>query len=148
MNMKINLFKFNVVGFLCAVALVASLASGCGNRQQLTIRAFIDGSDVVKLSGNRLWIEHETFKLPEKAIYVNGKAWSPNWKDNVSSAFEGISPAFKPRDPQKIQISKRAGRGDVTITQMPTSQNDETLAIKISDNDFDSADWYEILVSW
>jgi hypothetical protein len=30
--MKINLFKFNVVGFLCAVALVAGFASGCGKK--------------------------------------------------------------------------------------------------------------------
>ena len=146
--MKINLCKFNVVGFLCAATLIAGFASGCGNRRQLTIRVFIDGSDVVKLSGNRLWFEHETFKLPEKAISVNGKAWSPNWKDNESSAFEGISPAFTPRDPQKIQISKRAGRGEVTIVEMPTTENNETLAFRISDSDFNGADWYEIAVSW
>ena len=30
--MKTNLFKFNVVGFLCAVILVASFASGCGKQ--------------------------------------------------------------------------------------------------------------------
>jgi hypothetical protein len=32
MNMKINLLKPNVIGFLCAVVLVASFASGCGKK--------------------------------------------------------------------------------------------------------------------
>jgi hypothetical protein len=146
--MKINLFKPRFLGWLCAGMLVAGLAAGCGQRRQLTIRVFIDGSDVVKLSGTRLWIEHETFRLPEKAISVNGIAWSPNWTNNISNAFEGVSPGFRPRDPQKIRIAKRAGRGEVTTVQMPTAENDETLAFRISDKDFDGADWYEVVVTW
>ena len=146
--MKINLLKSNVVGFLSAVALVASFASGCGIRQQLTVRAFIVGSDVVKVSGNKLWLEHDTFSLPGKTIYVNGQAWTPQWNDKVSTEFAGLKPAFKTRDPQKIQLTKRVGRGTVSIEQFPTSINNETLAVRIDDGDFGGADWYEIVISW
>jgi hypothetical protein len=145
--MKINLFKFNVVGSLCAVALVASLTSGCGSRQQLTVRAFIDGSDVVKVSGNRLWLEHDTASLPGKAIYVNGQAWTPQWNGKISTEFTGLK-SVKTRDPQKIQLTKRAGRGTVSIEQFPSSTNNETLAVRIDDDDFGGADWYEIVISW
>jgi hypothetical protein len=125
------------------------LLNGCARRPALTIRAFIDGSDVVKVSGNRLWLEHKTFSLPGKAIYVNGQAWTPTWTtNNVSSEFSGLNPAFRPHDPQKIQIAKKMGRGTVSFEQFPAAENDQTLAVRIDDDDFGGADWYEIVISW
>ena len=57
---------------------IAGLAffNGCGPRRALTISADIDGSDVVKVSGNKLWIEHEDFQLPQRII-LNDKVWVP-----------------------------------------------------------------------
>ena len=80
--------------------------SGCGHKEQtFTIKIFVDGSDVVKASGNRLWIEHVSGSLPGKTIYVNGQTWSPLWNDKTTTEFAGLNPAFKPRDPQKIQLT-------------------------------------------
>ncbi|HUJ11396.1 MAG TPA: hypothetical protein VL171_15375, partial [Verrucomicrobiae bacterium] len=110
--------------------------------------AFIDSSDVVKVSGNRLWFEHETGTLPGRNIFVNGKAWSPSWTNNVSTEFVGLNPAFRPHDPQKIQITKRVGRGTVSVAQFPSRANDETLAVRFDDVDFGGADWYEVVISW
>ena len=122
---------------------------GCGHREQAcTVKVFVDGSDVVKMSGNRLWIEHKSAGLPGKVIYVNGQAWSPIWNDKTSTEFAGLNPAFRPHDPQKIQLTKRAGRGTVSIETFPSSDNDQTLSIKIDDDDFGGADWYDVLVSW
>src|ERR1035437_3850293 len=102
--------------------------NGCGPRQPtVTVKAFIDGSDVVNVSGN---------------------VWSPKWNDKVSDAFEGLSPAFRPHAPPKIQITKRAGRGTVSIAQFPTSDNDHALAVRMDDGDFGGADWYEFVISW
>jgi hypothetical protein len=47
--MKINLFKFNVVGFLCAAALVASFASGCGKKAGL-------GAEKAATSAAQTWL--------------------------------------------------------------------------------------------
>jgi hypothetical protein len=125
---------------------------GCGHKEQtFTIKIFVDGSDVVKASGNRLWIEHESASLPGKTIYVNGQAWSPLWNDRTnktSTEFAGLNPAFRPHDPQKIQVTKRAGRGPVSIETFPSSDNDQTLSIKIDDDDPPGADWYDVQVSW
>jgi hypothetical protein len=128
---------------------IAGLAffSGCGSRRALIFSADVDGSDVVKVSGNKLWIEHEDFQLPQRII-VNDKVWIPHWTTNVSAPFEGLQPPFAPRDPGKIKVSKKAGRGTVTITQRPSAENDQTLAIRIDDNEQGGADRYTIRVSW
>ncbi|MGA3283200.1 MAG: serine/threonine-protein kinase [Verrucomicrobiota bacterium] len=140
----------SAIGTACVAFVVMLLAfiNGCNHQRQLTVRAFIDGSDVIKVSHNKLWFEHETFALPGKTIYVNGKAWTPDWTNKVSTEFAGLNPIFRPHDPQKIQITKRTGRGIVSIEQFPAPANDETLAVRIDDDDFDGADWYEIVISW
>jgi hypothetical protein len=118
------------------------------SHHKLTVRAFIDGSDVVKVSGNKLWFEHEYATLPGRNIFVNGKAWTPSWTNNVSTEFAGLNAVFRPIDAQKIQITKRVGRGTVSVAQFPSPANDETLAVRIDDEDFGGADWYEVVISW
>ena len=140
------------INHVMAVVLVGSavlaLFSGGGQRRALTILMLVDGSDVVKVCGNRLWLEHEPGSLPGRNIFVNGKAWSPGWTNNVSAEFVGLNPAFRPHDPQKIQITKRVGRGTVSVTQFPSPANDETLAVRLDDDVFGGADWYEVVISW
>ncbi len=128
---------------------IAGLAffNGCGQQRSLTISADIDGSDVVKVSGNKLWIEHEDFQLPQRII-VNDKVWIPQWTTNMSTPFEGLQPPFALRDLQKIKVSKKAGRGKVTVVEIPTAENDQTLGIRIDDNEQGGADRYTIRVTW
>ena len=121
--------------------------NGCGQRRALTLSADVDGSDVVKVSGNKLWIEHEEFQLPQRII-LNGRIWIPQWTTNVSAPYEGLQPPFAPRNPWKIKVSKKAGRGAVAITQLPSVANDQTLGVRIDDNKQGGADRYEIRVSW
>jgi hypothetical protein len=66
----------------------------------------------------------------------------------VSAPFEGLQPPFAPWDPGKIKVSKKAGRGTVTITQRPSAENDQTLGIRIDDNEQPGADRYTIRVTW
>ena len=123
-----------------------AFVSGCGRPDVLTFRAVVDGSDVVKVSGDHLWIEHEEFQLPAQ-IFVNGKPWHPVWTDKVSAPLQDLSPAFHPRDPMKVKLTQIKGRGPVSITQLPTSANDLTLAFRIDDNQ-PGADTYEIHIAW
>ena len=121
--------------------------SGCGRPHVLAFRAVVDGSDVVKVSGSQLWIEHEEFQLPAQ-IFINGKPWHPVWPDKLSAPLEGLSPAFNPRDSMKVKLTQLKGRGPVSIIQLPNSANDQTLAFRIDDNQWDGADTYEVRVSW
>jgi serine/threonine-protein kinase len=139
----------SAIGIACVALIMALVVFLVGlSHHKLTVRAFIDGIDVVKVSGNKLWFEHEYATLPGRNIFVNGKAWTPSWTNNVSTEFAGLIAVFRPTDAQKIQITKRAGRGTVSVAQFPSPANDETLAVRIDDADPGGADWYEFVISW
>jgi hypothetical protein len=124
-----------------------SFVSGCGRQHVLTFRAFVDGSDVVKVNGSQLWIEHEEWQLPS-AIFVNGKSWHPVWTDKICAPLQNLSPTFHPRDSMKIKITQLKGRGSVSIVQLPTTANDQTLSFRIDDGSFAGADTYQVQVTW
>ncbi len=139
----------SAIGIACVALVIALLTFLAGlSHHTLTVRAFIDGINVIKVSGNKLWFEHEESALPGKNIFVNGKAWTPSWTNNVSTEFAGLNAVFRSIDAQKIQITKRVGRGTVSVAQFPSPANDETLAVRIDDEDFGGADWYEVVISW
>ena len=137
---------FYLLGMMLLGTMSLVFVSGCGKPHVLVFRAVVDGVDVVKVSGDRLWIEHEDFQLPSQ-IFVNNKPWHPVWTDKVSAPLEGLSPAFKPRDSMKVKLTQLKGRGPVSIIQLPTSANNQTLAFRINDSD-GGADTYQISVSW
>jgi hypothetical protein len=120
---------------------------GCGRPHVLAFRAVVDGSDVVKVSGSQLWIEHEDFQQPTQ-IFINRKPWHPVWTGKASEPLQGLSPAFHPRDTQKVKLAQLKGRGTTSIIQLPNATNDQTLAFRIDDNSQGGADTYEIHVSW
>ena len=138
---------FYLLGMMLLGTMSLVFVSGCGKPHVLVFRAVVDGVDVVKVSGDRLWIEHEDFQLPSQ-IFVNNKPWHPVWTDKVSAPLEGLSPAFKPRDSMKVKLTQLKGRGPVSIIQPPTTTNGQTLAFRIDDNSQGGADTYQISVTW
>ena len=125
------------------------LTNGCSRKPALTVRAYIDGSDVIKVSGDRLWFEHATGSLPGKLIHINGQIWTPTWLTNgISSEFLGLKPPFRAGAGHRIQVTRLMGRGVASIQQFPSADNDQTLAARIDDEEFGGADWYEIGISW
>jgi len=149
MNHRIRRCAPILIGTFILFALI-----GCGRRAQtLTIRTYIDGSDVIKVSGNSVWFEHEEFDLPGRnggvnyPTYINGVAWMPEWTDKTSAPYTAVNPRFWPLNPQKIKLLKRIGRGSATVVDTPTTASG-TLAIRIDDNAEGGAAWYEVVVSW
>ena len=140
-----RIFRLTTLTLLGIAGLV--FVSGCGKPHVLAFRAVVDGSDVVKVSGSQLWIEHEDFELPTQ-IFINGKLWHPVWNNKVSAPLQDLSPAFHPRDPMKVKLTQLKGRGPVSIIQLPTSANNQTLAFRMDDNQWGGADTYQISVSW
>ena len=139
---------------MAVIALCVLIVAGIGalaihvfaGPRKLTFKAYVDGTDVIKLNGKKLWIEHQAWQSPGK-ITVNGKKWSPSWHDNTSTTYD-LHSRFNQRDPDKIKLVKLLGRGTVSIAELPTPANQETLAVKIDDGAYGGADWYEFVVSW
>jgi hypothetical protein len=114
----------------------------------LTVRMYVDGSDIVKVRGNELWIEHDAYLLPTIPVYVDGTRWSPSWNGNVSAKFTALRRGFHPRDPLQIKLMVAAGRGTVSLAQLPNPDNNQTLSVLIDDKDYNGMDWYEFNIVW
>jgi len=140
-----------------ALAVVALFGFGCATQRsttgQIQIKALIDGSDQIKLNGDELWYEHGTFDLPgqwqgrHEPTYINGVAWQPDWAGTVSEPYR-ISPPFASADIKRIKLVQNEGRGRVSISGMPTRENNYTLSILFDDRRTDEAAWYDVTVSW
>lgn len=121
--------------------------------RELRIRAFIDGSDVVKVRDNELWYMHKSDALPgkwdgnNKPTYVNKKEWTPEWEGNTSRPFESVQPPFVPKVGTKVAIIHTYGRGKASIVEQPNEKNNQTLSIQLDDPD-GGADWLEVVVRW
>ena len=147
---------------ISCLVLTAFFDTGCSLAQSgarrpgaLRIRAFIDGSDTIKIRGNDLWYEHHKWDLPGKwqgrfdePTYVNGKAWKPQWHGSVSGPYQEVHPAFPRVTTEQIKLTKLAGRGSVSITETPNRENDYTLSVFLDDDRFAEAEWYEMLIEW
>src|SRR5208282_5939304 len=121
-------------GILLAGGIILLAVHLLAGPKTVTFKAFVDGVDVVKLSGKNLWIEHLYDQLPSR-MSINGKKWNPVWDKNTSADYE-LHPAFKPRNPESIRLTKRTGCGAVFIMEEPTDENGGTLAIKLDDGGF------------
>lgn len=136
-----------LMGFaaLLVAGVIALLLHIFAGPTQVTFKAYMDGTDVVKISGSRLWIEHVDFQRPAR-LTVNGERWNPAWNGDTSTPIK-LRRAFKPDSPLNIKLDKELGRGDVSIVDKPSSDNNQTLAIKVDYGAFGGADWYEFTVS-
>lgn len=120
---------------------------------QIEIRAYIDGIDVIKIRGKKLWYEHVTAELPGKTdgqnepTFVNGEKWMPWWDGHTSRPYEKVT-ALRPPPGKRVYVSKKFGRGVVTLAQQPSGANDQTLKITVDDVSHEGADWYELRIKW
>jgi hypothetical protein len=81
--MKINLFKFNVVGFLCAAALVAGFASGCGKKADV-------GAEKAATTAAQTWlaaIDHGDYaqSWQNAAAFFQNAVTGEQWKTSMET---------------------------------------------------------------
>jgi hypothetical protein len=131
------------------------LACGCGGSSKniITIKAFIDDKDVLKIQGDKVWWEHGLGAFPgdpkggNQPTFINDVAWRPQWGGSNSIPFEALAPAFRPRYPAQVKLTKLSGRGDAAISDLPTPANNGTLSVYFNDEE-GGADWYEVAILW
>jgi hypothetical protein len=115
--------------------LVVASRSATPTSNTITIKAFIDGRDILKIQGNKVWWEHGVGTFPgdpkggNEPTFINGIAWIPQWNGSNSIPFEALAPVFRPKSPEQATLKKLSGRGDAAISELPTSANDNTLSV-------------------
>ena len=142
---------------ICVFCLISGLmlVCGCGGSSEniITIKAFIDDKDALKIQGNKVWWEHELGAFPgdpkggNQPTFINGIAWRPQWDGTNSIPFEPLAPAFRPKYPAQVKLTKLSGRGDAGISDPATPANNGTLSVHFNDEE-GGADWYEVSILW
>jgi hypothetical protein len=131
------------------VVLFANIASAEGG---VRIRTLIDGADVIRIDGSRLWFQHRSYKKPGvvkdgvEPTIINGKEWLPHWQDAQSLPFT-LPVALPTGVPVDLSIALKEGRGPVRIIEHPSPANGFQIAILIDDRE-SGADWYEFVLHW
>lgn len=131
------------------------LVCGCDgpSKNVITIKAYIDAKDILKIQGNKVWWEHELGGFPgdpkggNQPTFINDFAWRPHWEGTNSIPFEALAPAFRPKSPAQVTLTKLCGRGDAAIGELPTPANHGTLSVYFNDEE-GGADCYEVSILW
>jgi serine/threonine protein kinase len=138
---------------LVAGALAIAFRSATETKNIITIKAFIDDKDVLKIQGNKVWWEHGQGVFPgdpkgaNQPTFINGIAWRPQWDGSNSIPFEPLASAFRPKYPAQVTLTKLSGRGDAGISDLATPANTNTLSVYFNDEE-GGADWYEVRIHW
>jgi len=144
---KSTLIKAAIIAACALIVVAVVMVIPClFGPKTVTFKAYVDGTDLVKLSGRHLWLEHLEWQQPTR-ISINGVSWLPTWSDNKTSRYT-LKRAFSSGNSQNIKLTKRVGRGTVAITEMPSRENGQTLAVQVDDGPMGGAAWYEFTVSW
>jgi hypothetical protein len=136
------------------------------------IDAYIDGSSFLKIQGNTIWWEHETFSAPGQWAHgdappplptvVNGHNWFPDWSrlplwvgfepctatapsSCASDKVSGLLPALSTGLP--LSLTALSARGQVQL-ENPSAANDYTASIYFDDLYIGGADWYSIELTY
>jgi serine/threonine protein kinase len=151
---KIALVSAGVLLAAGALALALVLHSTSQTRHTITLKARIDGRDVLKLQGNKVWWEHELGGLPgdpqggNAPTFINGVAWRPQWDGSNSLPFVASAPFFRRKTPVEVTCTKLSGRGEAAISELPSLSNTNTLSVYFNDVEEGGADWYELSILW
>ncbi len=123
----------------------------------LVVSVQIDGESQLVIQRDRLFWDHVQFDRPGRAGYptsesfptlVNGYAWYPGWPstpNNSAGPSSGLLASVN-FSTNGITMDQQAGRGQVTIVQQPTADNDFRLIVDFDDTAVGGADQYTIIL--
>lgn len=126
-------------------------------RVVLTIRALIDGSDLIKVRGDQVWFEHISHSLPgawtgadntgNKPTIVNGVEWVPQWNGRISDVHT-VEGGIWPLEVWHVAVIRLAARGTVVVVEQASEDNDWTFTLLLDDDQQPGAAWYEVQLHW
>ena len=127
-------------------------------RIALTIRAWIDGSDLVRVRGDEVWFERINHSLPgawvadndhtgNEPTLVNGVEWVPEWEGRTSNRYT-VDGGIWPLDVWHVMVTWSSARGRVVVVEQASEANDYTFTLMLDDDQQPGAAWYEVQLRW
>lgn len=128
--MKINLLKFNVVGFLCAAALVASFAAGCGKQAG-------PGAEQAATSAAQAWlteIDHGDYaqSWQNASAFFQNAVTEEKWKTAMETVRKPLGDLVSRTLKSAQAMTKLPGapEGQYVVMQFETSFANKKSAIE------------------
>ncbi|MBZ0257022.1 hypothetical protein K8I31_13230 [bacterium] len=80
--------------------------------EAVTVKAYIDGSDILNFQGGNVWYDHLEYSKPSHSTTLNGVEWHPKWHTSgtfpddreYSDPFTALSPSLPQEDGFYYQI--------------------------------------------
>lgn len=127
-------------------------------RIALTIRIWIDGTVLVKVREDRVWLEHISRALPgtwvtdtdhsgNEPTIVNGVEWIPEWDGRHSRGYT-VEGGIWPLDVWHVATNELSARGRVIKVEQASEDNDFTFTLMLDDDQQPGAAWYEVQMNW
>ena len=147
---------FSVLLASAALAMTGCVSNSVDiSASRLRIRSFVDGCDIVKVQGDKVWFEHQAYALPgqwmgfNEPTFVNGQRWQPTWTGSDSDKFTADA-ALPAREftADTLKVVSNTGLGRATVAEYPSKANGYTLAITLDDRNAQGASWYEVGIDW
>lgn len=145
-------------------ASLALLLGGCSTpapmSNRLSVMAYVDGSDVVKVRGDQIWIIHKAYELPgrwmgvNEPVIVNGdQKWFPNWNGTESDRYtieekDRALPLNREFTSDTLDVSSKTGLGNFFVSEYPNKDNNYTLSVTLDDRAAEGASWYGFGLDW
>jgi len=124
----------------------SAMAPPLGARK-LSLELRVDGADILKVRQGELWIEHQSWKKPDQ-ITVDGIPWIPVWDGKRSDKFTAFKPPLAPFGSAPIVVRKQKGRAELEVKERPSPANNQTLTLRLSDEEIGGATEVELRISW
>ena len=128
--MKINLLKFNVVGFLCAAALVAGFASGCGKKADV-------GAEKAATSAAQTWlaaIDHGDYaqSWQNASAFFQNAVTEEKWKTSMEMVRKPLGDLVSRKLKSANATAELPGApaGQYVVMQFETSFTNKKSAIE------------------
>ncbi len=140
---------------------------------RLHIRNEIDGRSSMTLGTYQAWYHHDDYAAPgmhyyfgaddagsepARPSYIQGVEWYPQWPEDgenrwcdcESSVFESQPPdeVLVPYADAEITLEVIEGRGEVSIMEYPSEENDYQLTVEWDDNPQGGPSWYDIAITF
>lgn len=119
-----------------------------GVEKKISIRAFIDGSEELLISGLRIWYVHPSRGQGQREpTVINGQNWQPVWRDGKCLPFDRLMTMLPSIELPNLEVKMISGPGTVRILNSPNRLNHYQLSIMI-ENSRNKPSWHEFEIAW
>ena len=148
------MIKKTILVLIAIAGLSASAENNYTNipANTISIRALVDGKDLISIRGDKVWLTHIEGEFPTNVI-INGNSWKPVLEnESESDTFTMKNPSrFLPMNNQRMGLlfmSVKPTDAEVSVFEYPEEFSEWILTLTLDNTKNDTPSWIDITISW